>query len=95
MRELSVNRRKGTDGKISYWYDFVSDIDYEGHKLNCLEYAEDSKPYPFVFLTNLPLSQRNARFTVADAGRLKIRVSTPGRITALRWAICSAGIIRP
>ena len=77
LRELSVNRRKGTDGKISYWYDFVSDIDYEGHKLNCLEYAEDGKPYPFVFLTNLPLSHRNARET-AFFGRRRWKIENQG-----------------
>ena len=77
LRKLSGNRRKGTDGNISYWYDFVSDIDYEGHKLNCLEYAEDGKPYPFVFLTNLPLSHRNARET-AFLGRRRWKIENEG-----------------
>ena len=77
LRELSVNRRKGTDGKISYRYDFVSGIDYEGHKLNCLEYAEDGKPYPFVFLTNLPLSRRNAKET-AFYGRRRWKIENQG-----------------
>ena len=77
LRKLSGNRRKGTDGNISYWYDFVSDIDYEGHKLNCLEYAEDGKPYPFVFLTNLPLSHRNARETVFF-GRRRWKIENEG-----------------
>ena len=77
LRKLSGNRRKGTDGNISYWYDFVSDMDYEGHKLNCLEYAEDGKPYPFVFLTNLPLSHRNARET-AFLGRRRWKIENEG-----------------
>ena len=77
LRELSENRGKGTDGKISYRYDFVSDIDYEGHKLNCLSYAEDGKPYPFVFLTNLPLRHRNARET-AFFGRRRWKIENEG-----------------
>lgn len=77
LRKLSGNRRKGTDGNISYRYDFVSDIDYEGHKLNCLEYAEDGKPYPFVFLTDLPLSHRNARET-AFFGRRRWKIENQG-----------------
>ena len=77
LRKLSGNQRKGTDGNISYRYDFVSDIDYEDHKLNCLEYAEDGKPYPFVFLTNLPLSHRNARET-AFFGRRRWKIENEG-----------------
>ena len=77
LRKLSGNQRKGTDGNISYRYDFVSDIDYEGHKLNCLEYAEDGKPYPFVFLTDLPLSHRNARET-AFFGRRRWKIENQG-----------------
>ena len=77
LRKLSENRGKGTDGKVSYRYDFVSDIDYEGHKLNCLEYAEDGKPYPFVFLTNLPLSRGNARET-AFFGRRRWKIENEG-----------------
>ena len=77
LRKLGGNRRKGTDGKLSYWYDFVSGIDYEGHKLNCLEYAEDGKPYSFVFLTNLPLSHRNARQT-AFCGRQRWKIENQG-----------------
>ena len=77
LRKLSGNQRKGTDGNISYRYDFVSDIDYEDHKLNCLEYAEDGKPYPFVFLTNLPLSRRNARET-AFFGRRRRKIENEG-----------------
>jgi len=77
LRKFNGNQRKGTDGKISYRYDFVSEIDYEGHKLNCLEYCEETKPYPFVFLTNLPLSHRNARET-AFYGRRRWKIENQG-----------------
>ena len=77
LRKEGGNRKKGTDGKLSYRYDFVSDIDYEGHKLNCLEYAEDGKPYPFVFLTNPPLNCRNARET-AFYGRRRWKIENQG-----------------
>ena len=77
LRKLSGNRRKGTNGNISYQYDFVSDIDYDAHKLNCLEYAESGRPYPFVFLTDLPLSHRNALAT-AFYGRRRWKIENQG-----------------
>ena len=52
-------------------------MDYEGRKLNCLEYAEDGKPYPFMFLTNLPLSHTNARET-AFFGRRRWKIENQG-----------------
>ncbi len=52
LRKLEGHPGKRKNGQISYRYDFINAIDYEGHKLSCLEYAEDGKPYPFMFLTN-------------------------------------------
>jgi len=77
LRKLDGHPGKGKNGAISYRYDFVSGIDYEGHQLNCLEYAEDGKPYPFVFLTNLPLSRRNAPET-AFFGRRRWKIENQG-----------------
>lgn len=73
MRKLEGHPGKGKNGKISYRYDFVNAIDYEGHKLSCLEYAEDGKPHPFLFLTDLPLSRRNAPF-----GRRRWKIENQG-----------------
>ena len=77
LRKLEGHPGKGKNGQISYRYDFINAIDYEGHKLNCLEYAEDGKPYPFMFLTNLPLSHRNAPET-AFFGRRRWKIENQG-----------------
>ena len=90
LRQLNGNQRKGTDGKMSYRYDFVSEIDYKGHKLNCLEYCEEAKPYPFVFLTNLPLSHRNARET-AFYGRRRWKIENRSEKSRL----CAGPSVQP
>ena len=77
LRKLEGHPGKGKNGKISYRYDFVNAIDYEGHKLNCLEYAEDGKRHPFLFLTDLPLSRRNAPET-AFFGRRRWKIENQG-----------------
>ena len=77
LRKLEGHPGKGKNGKISYRYDFVNAIDYEGHKLSCLEYAEDGKPHPFLFLTDLPLSRRNAPET-AFFGRRRWKIENQG-----------------
>ena len=93
LRKLEGHPGKGKNGQISYRYDFINAIDYEGHKLNCLEYAENGKPYPLMFLTNLPLSHRNAPET-AFFGRRRWKIENQG-FNAQKNHICSAGIIRP
>ena len=77
LRKTKGHSGKGKNGQISYRYDFVNDIDYQGHKLNCLEYREDEKPYPFVFLTDLPLSRKNAPET-AFFGRRRWKIENQG-----------------
>ena len=64
LRKIEANLRKGTKNQRTYWYDFVNAIDYSNHKVNFLAYGEQEKTYPFYFLTNLPVSHKNALTSV-------------------------------
>ena len=77
LRQLERNRRKWRNEKGICQYDFVNEIDYESHKINCLEYKEEGMKYPFYFLTDLPLTHKNAVQTVFYGRR--------------RWAIENRG----
>ena len=73
LRKLDGNPGKGSNCR----YDFVNGIDYAGHSLNYLKYEEDAKPHPFVFLTDLSLSHRNALAT-AFYGRRRWKIENQG-----------------
>ena len=77
LRELNGNRRQMASMKGNYWYDFVNEIDYNDHKVNYLEYGESWKPYPFHFLTSLPLTHKNAQAT-ATYGRRRWAIENYG-----------------
>ena len=64
LRSIESNLRKGIRNQCAYWYDFVNAIDYANHKVNFVAYGEDGTAYPFYFLTNLPVSHKNAVETV-------------------------------
>ncbi len=79
QRNLRSNKEDG------YWYDFVTDLDYEGHPLQVFEYAEakaegDSH---FMFLTNLPLQHKNVLETV-KRGRMRWKIENEGFNTQKR-----------
>ena len=77
LRKLEKNRRKGKQGTVSYRYDFVNAIDNGTRPANYPRYEEEGKPYPFDFLTNLPLSRRNATRT-AFYGRRRWKIENEG-----------------
>lgn len=77
LQNLEGNRRDKTSSRGAFWYDFVNDIDYNGIKVNCLEYGESWEAYPLYFLTDLVLRHKNAEATAADGRR--------------RWAIENHG----
>lgn len=68
LKQLQKNFRENK--KDGYWYDFVTELDYEGHLLQVLEYgeakAEEGESH-FVFLTNLPLQHKHVLETVRRA----------------------------
>ena len=75
--QLEKNRAKGKNKQLIYQYDFVNNIDYEQYKVNYLKYKEEGNPYPFYFLTDLPLTHKNVMQTVFFGRR--------------RWAIENQG----
>jgi hypothetical protein len=72
------------DGKITQDYNWVTDIDYEGHKLNVLELNE-TKPGKkkrltttrFVWLTNFVPDKRN-HVSLAEGGRMRWKIENEG-----------------
>ena len=77
LQKLDGNRRGKSSDRGTFWYDFVNAIDYNGIKVNCLEYGESWEKYPLYFLTDLVLGHKNAEATAADGRR--------------RWAIENYG----
>ena len=78
LKGCQNNRRENkTD---DWWYDFVTEVDYEGCKMQVLEYRPKPKgkeAYPFVFLTDLPIRHENARET-AELGRRRWKIENEG-----------------
>ena len=58
-------------------YRYVSDIPYQAHTLNVVEYTASSLKYAFVFITDLPISKRNFMQTVQD-GRRRWKIENEG-----------------
>ena len=60
------------------WYDYVTGIAYEGHKVNFIENGESGEgKYPFYFLTDLPVTKRNVKELV-EAGRRRWGIENEG-----------------
>lgn len=77
LKKLQQNMRENKED--GYWYDFVTDLDYEGHLLQVLEYGEGKaeEDAHFVFLTNLPLQHKNVLETVRR-GRMRWKIENEG-----------------
>lgn len=73
LKETEKNRQE----KGEAWYDYVNGIAYGGHLLNYVAYGESGREYPFYFLTDLPVTKKNAEGLVAYGRR--------------RWAIENQG----
>ena len=64
-------------GEVEATYRFVTNIAYQSHELNIAEYTQSDKKYPFVFITNLPITKRNCEQLVID-GRNRWRIENEG-----------------
>lgn len=62
---------------VSEEYRFVRDIPYKTHSLNIVEYVSGNQTYPFVFITDLPVSKRTYQQTVQD-GRRRWKIENQG-----------------
>ncbi len=96
LKELERNRKVTKVKGGHYWYDYVCGIDYNGCKINLVEYGEERKKitkrgekkteeekHLFWFLTDLPVSQRNAA-ELAMRGRMRWKIENEGFNTQKR-----------
>ena len=67
---------KKVDG-IKETYRYVTQITYQSHKLNIVEYEQSDLKHPFVFVTDLPISKRNCEQLVSD-GRRRWKIENEG-----------------
>ncbi len=58
-------------------YRYVTGIDYQSHTLNIVEYTKSELPYPFVFITDLPVTIKNCEQLVSD-GRRRWKIENEG-----------------
>lgn len=92
LKEIEKNcqEQKLDDGVC--WHDFVTDIDYNGHKINVAEYREERNvkikkgkrkgeekkvTAGFLFLTNLPIRSNNAAALI-ESGRRRWKIENGG-----------------
>lgn len=66
-----------TKDGITKTYSYITDISYQSHIVNVVEYTESGLPYPFVFITDLSVSKRNCESTVQD-GRRRWKIENKG-----------------
>lgn len=102
LRRKGANRQEEAleDGRC--WYDYVNGIDYNGYQLNLAEYVEEREKEilkgknkgkkqtvrgRFLFLTDLPVTKRNAAKLVED-GRKRWRIENEGFNTQKKQGYC-------
>ena len=88
--EKNCREQKLSDG--SCWHDFVTDIDYNGHKVNIVEYGEEREvkikkgnrkgctkniKTGFLFLTDLSVSHNNVA-ALTETGRRRWKIENEG-----------------
>jgi hypothetical protein len=62
---------------ITKTYRYVTNIPYQSHELNMVEYDESDLKHPFVFVTDLSISKRNCEQLVLD-GRRRWKIENEG-----------------
>jgi hypothetical protein len=77
METSQIFVRTEPDTGIIKTYSYVLGIPYQTHNLNIIEYIQDNLPYPYVFITDLPISKRNYEQTVND-GRRRWKIENEG-----------------
>lgn len=58
-------------------YSYVTDLDYQGNKLNIIEYKENNEGTEFVYITDLPISNKNIETTI-NIGRKRWKIENEG-----------------
>jgi len=65
------------EDNVKKTYRYVTGILYQSHELNIVEYEQSNLKYPFVFVTDLPISRRNCEQLVLD-GRRRWKIENEG-----------------
>ena len=58
-------------------YEYVTKLDYQGEKVNIIRYIDRKKKTEFVYMTDLPISNKNIEATV-DLGRKRWKIENEG-----------------
>ena len=65
LSKIQGHKREVTVNGVKCIFDYVSDIDYRGFKLNYAHYDENDAEKAFDFITNLPISQKTVEIIIA------------------------------
>ncbi len=77
LHQIENNRFSVEEQGVEKWYDFVENIDYNGHLIQFIEYGSSDKEKSAYLLTNLPLRKRNVAQTV-QTGRHRWKIENEG-----------------
>ena len=91
LKDLEKNRKETKIKNGRYWYDYVNEIDYNGCKINLMEYGEELKrtikrgmckiereeKKSFCFLTSLPVRKKNV-CDLVEKGRMRWKIENEG-----------------
>ena len=72
LKKIEQNERHLTMNNIEYQLDYVNGIDYRGILLNyayCVEKVPNKGETTFIFLTNMPITEKNIFETIQDGRR--------------------------
>lgn len=98
MKELEKNYQGRITGEGKEWHDYVTDIDYNGYKVNLAVYGEsrghicqkgkkkgkaETIRKEFWFLTDLPVTRNNVAGLV-ERGRMRWKIENEGFYTQKR-----------
>lgn len=75
--ESHAEHGKTQEGKVTYKCDYVKGIDYRGIMINVVKYEQSDKEYPYVFITDLSVNEKNQMKVVED-GRRRWRIENEG-----------------
>jgi hypothetical protein len=77
MEPSQTIERIESDTGIKKVYRYVTEIAYNSHLLNVVEYSQSDLTYPFVFLTDLPVNKKNCEQLIID-GRHRWKIENEG-----------------
>ncbi len=77
LKQQELNRQEIIKDSVRLWYDYVPQIDYEGHMLTVMERGTVADNKACRFLTNLPVTGKNVINTV-ERGRWRWKIENEG-----------------